>query len=336
MQTTISASSYKDQPAVLLESDQLQALILPERGANLASLIYKPANAPVIFQRPGDVFRVQPFDGVYTEAENAGMDDMFPTIDASFCTDHPWKGVPLADHGEVWSLPWQAEHDAQETHEADGLRLQVHGIRLPYTLEKRVHFPAANILRMDYRLTNHSPFPITYLWAAHAMFNSEAGAEILLPPGPDSVTMTFSINSPLGKYGSQYAWPTATLPDGSKRALNRLRGKEAGEVGKYYINGALPEGWCAAKFPGLGYAVGLSWPADHVPYLAILPNEGGWDDATSLYFEPSTCTFDRPDVGQYRGEVSVLAGSAVHEWHLNLSVTDNLDFTKVTPEGMFR
>lgn len=329
MTTMLSTSRYKDQPAVKLETDQLQALVLPQRGANLASLVYKPTNAQVIFQRPGDVFRVQPYGGVYTQAENAGMDDMFPTIDASFCIDEPWKGTPLVDHGEVWSLPWHAEQDA------DSLRLKVHGVRLPYTLEKRLHFPATNILRMDYRLTNHCPFPITYLWAAHSMFNSEAGAEILLPPGPDRVTMTFSVHSPLGKYGNQYGWPIATLPDGSQRDLSRLQSKTAREVYKYYINGALPQGWCAAKFPGLGYGVGMSWPEKHVPYLAILPNEGGWDDTTYLYFEPSTCTFDRPDAGQYRGEVSVLEGMATHEWYLNLSVTNKLGFSRLTPQGAF-
>jgi hypothetical protein len=226
-------------------------------------------------------------------------------------------------------LPWQATPDE------DGLTVGVHGVRLPYTLEKRISFPVPNVLRMDYCLTNHSPFPFDYLWAAHCMFASEEGAELVLPPGPQRMTITFSNNGALGKYGDQFQWPAAVLPDGSRRDLRRMRSAEAKEVYKYYLHDALPQGWCAARFHQSGLAVGLSWPVAQVPYLAILPNEGGWDNTTSIYFEPSTCTFDRPDLGRYRGEVARLGGLSTQRWHLNISVTSDVRFTHITPHGIF-
>jgi hypothetical protein len=329
MNISISQSNYKDQPAYTLESEQIQVLILPQCGAALASLIYKPLNKQILFQRPGDRYRTQPYDGVYTDGENAGIDDMFPTIDACSCLQPPWKGILLPDHGEVWSLPWNA------TIEEDGLTLSVHGVRLPYKLEKRIGFIAPDILRIDYSLTNYSPFPFDYLWAAHTMFNSEEGAEIVLPSGIKSVALTFSNKATPGKYGDQLDWPKTTLSNGNTRDLSQIRSISSNSVYKYYIQGPMPAGWCAARFHHSGYALGLSWTAERVPYLAVLPNEGGWDNTNSLYFEPSTCSFDRPDIGRYRGEVSTLNGFATHEWSLNLSLTTNLDFTHITSGGDF-
>ncbi|MBW6472591.1 MAG: hypothetical protein K0B14_05655, partial [Anaerolineaceae bacterium] len=95
MNLSISQSNYKDQPAYSLESEQIQVLILPQCGATLASLIYKPLNKQILFQRPGDRYRTQPYDGVYTDGENAGIDDMFPTIDTYSCLQPPWKGIIL-------------------------------------------------------------------------------------------------------------------------------------------------------------------------------------------------------------------------------------------------
>jgi hypothetical protein len=325
----ISPAFFKDQQAVRVESDRLQALFLPERGANLASFIDKPTGRQILYQRPGASYRVQPYNGIYTEAENAGMDDMFPTIDRCACLDDPWQGAILPDHGEVWSLPWKV---AQEE---DAIVFSVHGVRLPYTLEKRVHFPAPHLLRFDYCLTNHAPFAFDTLWAAHAMFNSEADAEILLPPGVNGITTTMSSTGALGQYGDSFAWPIATLPDGSQRDLRRLRAANTREVNKYYLRGALPAGWCAVKFPHSGYAIALSWPVERVPYLAVLPNEGGWDDTASLYFEPTTTTFDRPDLGRYHNQVARLDGYSTRRWHLTIAVTTDLRFTSVTPQGFF-
>jgi hypothetical protein len=60
--------------------------------------------------------------------ECSGMDDMFPTIDAYFYDRYPWAGTKLADHGEVWSLPWAT------TVEGDRLHFVVHGVRFGFDM----------------------------------------------------------------------------------------------------------------------------------------------------------------------------------------------------------
>ena len=107
MRSTITPSRYKDQPAITLESETIVAQFLPDVGAKLCSLIYKPANLELLLQRPNETYRLAPYDGDYVaQGECSGFDEMFPSIDRSFYEGYPWRGTPIPDHGEVWSLPW--------------------------------------------------------------------------------------------------------------------------------------------------------------------------------------------------------------------------------------
>src|SRR5512133_2380160 len=142
MSAVCHVSRYKDQPAVTLESAMLAAQFLPGIGAKLCSLVYKPAGVELLLQRPAPEYRQAPYDGDYVaQGECSGFDEMFPSIDRGFYEAYPWRGTPLPDHGEVWSLPWEySERDAE-------LEFSVHGVRFPYRLEKWVRFTDEGTLR---------------------------------------------------------------------------------------------------------------------------------------------------------------------------------------------
>jgi hypothetical protein len=327
LSTKISATTYKDQPAVTIETDQVLAQFLPGVGAKLASLVYKPRNFELLVQRPSQVYKLQPFDGDYVAGECSGLDDMFPTIDTCYYDRFPWDGVKMADHGEVWSLAW--EHARQ----ADRLYFGTYGARFPYRLEKWASFPVGNILRLDYRLTNLSAFDFEFLWAAHMMINLEEGVGLVLPPGVSTIAHTFSMDAPFGQYGDEYDWPVARLKDGRFYDLRVLQPKSARQAYKYYLKGKLPEGWCGLRYPRSDFSLALSFPVAQVPYLGVLPNEGGWQDLYNIFLEPCTATFDRPDVARYRKENSILRAHAVLEWHLNIALAEGSQFTRVGENG---
>ena len=75
----------------------------------MVSLVCKETGYEFLVQRKGKTYREQPFDGVYVEGECSGYDDMFLTVDECYYENDPWKGIKMADHGEVWSLPWECE-----------------------------------------------------------------------------------------------------------------------------------------------------------------------------------------------------------------------------------
>ena len=327
MNPIISPTTYKDQPAVAIVTDQISAQFLPGVGAKLASLVYKPRDFELLVQRPDPVYRMQPFDGDYVAGECSGLDDMFPTIDTFYYDRFPWEGVKMADHGEVWSLAW--DHTIRD----DRLYFGTYGVRFPYQLEKWVSFAAKNTLRLDYRLTNLSAFDFDFLWAAHMMINLEEGVELVLPPGVSRMAHTFSMNAPFGQYGAEYDWPLAQLKDGSSYDLRVLRPKSARQAYKYYLKGRLPEGWCGLRYPGSNFSLALSFPVSRIPYLGVLPNEGGWQGLYNIFLEPCTATFDRPDVARYRNESSTIQAHSVLEWHLNITLAEGSQFTRVQENG---
>jgi hypothetical protein len=323
---TIYASQYKDQPAVTLESAVMRVQFLPSIGSKMASLIYKPRQRELMVQNPSENYLLQPYDGHYESAECSGFDEMFPTIDTCFYDQYPWQGTKIPDHGEVWSLAWGSHI------EGDQLSMATYGVRFPYRLEKRITFSAPHILRTEYTLTNLSSFDFNFLWAAHTMINLEDGVELILPPAVNGV-VSCSRNGSFGSYGEEGHWPNVTQPDGTSRNLSKLRPISTRHSEKYYVKGKMPEGWCALKYHESNFGLALSFPTETVPYLAILPNEGGWRGIHNIFLEPATGTFDRPDVARLRNEFSTVRAHATYSWHLNISFTEGVDFQSVTDDG---
>lgn len=314
--TKIYRSTYKDQPALTLQSPIVVAQFLPHMGAKLCSLYYKPAALELLVQRPGDIYRIAPYDGDYVEqGECSGLDDMFPAIDRCYYDRYPWQGTPIPDHGEVWSIPWSA------TIEAEQLHMATHGVRFPYRLEKWISFAGPAALNMAYRLTNLSPYAFDFIWAAHPMFVLEEGAELRLPAGVEKIVTAFSMSGRLGSYGDEHAWPLANVADGKQRDLRQIGPKSTLDAEKYYVKGKLPAGWCELTYPHSKLALRLEFPVEQVPYLGVLPNEGGWQNLYNIFLEPATGPLDRLDVARLHGQHSTVAGGSVYEWHLTLKLS---------------
>ena len=316
MNAQIYASTYKDQPALTIESPQLIAQFLPHIGAKLCSLLYKPLALELLVQRPGAHYRVAPYDGNYVEqGECSGLDDMFPTIDRCYYESYPWQGTPIPDHGEVWSIPWSA------TLQEDQVHMATYGVRFPYRLEKWISFSSAPTLHIAYRLTNLSPYAFDFVWAAHPMFVLEEGAVLRLPAGVDRIVTVFSASGRLGRYGDEHQWPLATLADGTLRDLRQIGPKSTQDAEKYYVKGKLRAGWCELTYPQSRLTLRLEFPVEQVPYLGVLPNEGGWQDLYNIFLEPASGPLDRLDVARLHGQHSTVQGGGTYEWHLTIGLS---------------
>jgi hypothetical protein len=327
MDIKIYKSAYKDQEALTLESDVLKAQFLPHIGSRMCSLIYKPLDLELLTQRDNKEYRMQSYDKDYLKGECSGFDEMFPTINEDYYQEYPWKGIKIPDHGEVWALPWDLSM------EEDKIVMQVNGIRFPYKLKKVVSFLDESILRIGYELINPSPFDLDYLWAAHAMFILEEEAEIILPPGVDKIISTMSYSDRLGSYGDEFSWPAFMGKDGKVEKLNIIRPRSFKDSSKYYIRGKMPQGWCALRYPYSSIILALSFPKDTVPYLGILPNEGGWQDLYNIFLEPCTSSFDSINAAKLRGQCSSIPAGSNISWYLNITVSDIRDFSSVDSKG---
>ena len=317
----IRESKYKDQKAICLESNTLKVKFLPQIGAKMASLIYKPLQKELLTQRDGDNYKKQKYDGNYLQGEGRGFDDMFPNIDESYYDRYPWKGTLLPDHGEVWQLPWKYEV------KNNTLYCSVNGIRLPYILEKQISFVDDDTLRIDYKLTNPTPFEMDFIWAAHLMLNAEPGDTIELDDKLKKGYITYCHTGLHGRYGDLINYPLDKDINGEDFRTDIITGPERGDFLKFYFLEKMDKGYCRLNYQKIKKGIEFTFPADEVPYMALLHNsDGGGDiidlDGVNFYFEPCTAPYDSTGIARLHNKQSVLKPYEVKKWYLTMSVYD--------------
>ncbi len=327
MSVNIYDSNYKDQNAVTLESNLIKTQFMPEIGSKMCSFIYKPEDVELLIQRENEKYKLEPYDGNYINGECSGFDEMFPSISECYYESYPWKGIKIPDHGELWSIPW--EHEIGDSK----LVMEAYGVRFSYKIKKSVYFIDENILRIDYELKNLSDFNFDFMWAAHPMFILEEGSEIILPKKVTKIVTTMSYSRRIGEYGDENTWPSFYSKKGKEEKLNIIRPKNVKDAEKYFIKDKIPEGWCALRYSKSNIILALSFPVNKVPYIAILPNEGGWNSLYNIFIEPCTSSFDRLDVAKLRGEYSSVGPKSKYIWHLNLTISKVKDFKTVNADG---
>lgn len=311
------SSRYKNKDSVVLENSRMRAEFLPSPGGKMASLICKNTGYEFMVQRRGTTYLDQPFDGVYVDGECSGYDDMFPTIDACNYQNAPWRQVKMADHGEVWSLPWEYRTAK------NSLYMAVNGVRFNYTLEKDIYFFNETTLRLNYTLTNHATSDFEFIWAAHMMINIEEGTKLVVP---EECKQVISVLSNSGRpFGEISDWPY--LKDNQGKVYNGSVGRPGEVKGfeKFYFNNKLEDGWCELVYPDDKKKLKISFPALTVPYLGFLMNENGWtqpgwEHLYNIFIEPCTVCYDRPDVAKKYGQVSKIGGNEKLQWHIDISL----------------
>lgn len=300
----IKKTTYKDINAIACITEKFIALFLPEYGAKLTSLKSCTTGREFMEQSKEDIYIKPSYGGVYTDAECSAFDDMFPTIDAFYSNEYPWKGIEYPDHGEVYALKW--DYEIAE----NALHMWVYSVRFGYRLDKWVTEKNGAIV-VKYRVKNLTDFAFPYIYAAHCMIAAEEGVRLELPyEGTENITTIFSTSGKLGKYGVKCTWPVF---EGKDYSLYSLEGER--ESYKFFFDNPIPQGKCICRYPE-GY--GLEFGFDHqaMPYFAVWGDTGACKGRHTIALEPCTGAFDRPDIAKLHQKDSVLAGKETKEWSL--------------------
>lgn len=252
--------------ALRIENDVLAATILPDKGADIYELIYKPHGLDVLWKSP---WGLKPpgrgFDSAFEsqaawlEAYAGGWQVLFPN-GGDGCT---YKGAPLNFHGEASMIPWayrvvEAGGDAAEVH------LSARLFRSPFRIERTLRVEAglpALILRET--ITNEAHEPMDYMWSHHPAFGGPFLSEhCRIDTGAATLWADYGYpgaNSPL-KPDQRYAWPTA---EGVNMAC--VPGPaEARDAFAYLCD--FTAGWYGITNTELGFGVGMVWDAVQFPY----------------------------------------------------------------------
>jgi hypothetical protein len=85
-----------------LENDVLRVVVLPEAGAKIWQIHYKPMGADLLWNNPLQCPAQQPLHTSYDDTWSGGWDELFPNDEAGELFHHN-----LPDHGELWTGEWR-------------------------------------------------------------------------------------------------------------------------------------------------------------------------------------------------------------------------------------
>ncbi len=307
--THTTETNWQGQKAVTLDNEYLQVVVLPEMGAKLASILYKPTNQEWMVLPAANSLRPLVYGDTFTKYTIFGWDEMFPTITAClYPAPGAFAGRMMPDHGEVWSLAWQ--RDEAE----NGLALSVEGRAVPYRLSRLTTLDGKRLV-LDYHLTNTGSEPLVWLWASHPQFTVTPLTELVLPPEVQTVINVIK-GTALGDSHQRHSWPISTGADGKPLALNRIGDASLHTFRKFYIEPECHPAWAMLRKPETGDWLQVGWEADKAPYLGLWFDEGAVNSVATMAIEASSGYYDSLAGAWERQMTPILAASASCSWQM--------------------
>jgi len=317
----IKEAAYRNLKSIQVENEVLRIVILPERGANIASIVYKPTNREWLWQSV-EPYKLPPYGASFAEYDMSGFDDCFPTVSECLYPESPWENIKIPCHGELWTLPWECKI-AKNRREVE---CETYGVRLPYYFKKVVTL-CNNKIKILYTVRNLSPFPLKVIWAAHPLIAVAPGMKILLPRG----TTVIDDISP---------WKLTIEED---KILSIDIGERSARVAKKFFTEKLPlldnVGWGAFYEPISKEFMLFTFPKEVIPYIGVWINQGGFPFLPegghyNAAIEPTNCNAENLIEGDEKGSLAPLPPKSSLRWYLTLTVgkveglSDMLNFLK--------
>lgn len=286
--------------AVRLESDLVAATILPDKGADIYELIYKPRQLDVLWKSPwglrrhaGGIPVAVNSHTAWSDAYEGGWQEIFPSGGGPSV----YKGVELNFHGEASTVAWDVEvgHDAGDAAE---VRFSARLARSPFLIERVMRMEAGSrTLILRERITNDGGEPMDYMWGHHPAFGSaflsgacriDTNARSLR--ADDEYDPEANPVTPDGRY----AWPHVDRA-GVPTDLSRVPGPDEPRAMLGYLGDFEGEtAWYGLTNTELGFGVGLVWPVAAFPFawfwqeMHASPGYPWYKGVYVMAIEPST------------------------------------------------
>lgn len=273
-----AGQSVNSLRTIVLENRFLRVVVLPEAGARIWQITYKPLDTDILWNNPKLPPSVQPLHASYDDNWSGGWDDLFPNDEAGSLA-----GLQVPDHGELWTGAWEAEpHNSNDVARLD-LRFQTPITHFLAERSLSLHKDRCT-LEVRYRLTNDGSKPLPFLWKLHPAFAVSAQHRIDFPP----MTVIRELDFPgsLESAPPSFAWPCAAtssgtidlrnVPDVSSHALH------------FFYGTGYTQGWCGVTNRATRLAAGLRFDPHLFSSCWLFATHGGWNDLNVAVLEPAT------------------------------------------------
>ena len=270
--------SYRGLRTVVLENRLLRVVILPEAGAKIWQITYKPFDADLLWNNP----RIAPArllgNSRYDDVWSGGWDELFPNDEVALI-----EGESYPDHGELWTGEWQAEPFSNV--DEVGVRLRcvtpISSIEVEKTIRLRLGLAC---LEFRHRFTNRGRTAFPFLWKLHPAMAVSPQHRIDFPPMKVVVEPAFP--GTLAGAPAVGEWPVLKTAAGDVD-LRRVTPEEARQL--YFFYGTQMKGnWCALTNSATGLASGLQFDSEVFRCCWLFATYGGWRNYNVAVLEPCT------------------------------------------------
>jgi galactose mutarotase-like enzyme len=262
--------------SVVLESDELRVVVLPDKGAEIHRLVHRESDVDVLFHGP---WGLQPPGAPPLEGSGddefmwnyaGGWQELFPSVNEA-CT---YRGRAIPFHGEVATLPWEYEVLSDSE-----VRFTTRCRVTAFELERTLRVERAT-LKIESMATNVGDEPAHFVWGQHCVVGApllEEGCRLELP-GRTIVTRPelWEPGTAALVPGQLEAWPNALLRAGGTTDLREIPGPDRRSHDDIYI-GDLEATWLAVTNPRLSLTFRLEWEPAELAWVIIWQAYGGAD-----------------------------------------------------------
>lgn len=312
------AWTYRGLKTVVLENEHLRAVILADKGADVASLVHKPTDTEFLFRTPWGVRDPR----AYVPTDGGGVGSFLDCYEGGWQTVLPnfgfvaqQAGASFGLHGEASTMPWDARI-VEEGPERATARFRVRLARSPFIVFKELSLVAGSpTLAVTETVINVGAEAVALSYGQHLAYGSpflSPACVIDLPGGTVlGQPQIFHERNRL-EPGFESSWPMAPGRDGSEVDLRLIPPQESGHYDMAYI-AEMPDGWYAVTNRELGVGLAVRYPVETFRYLWYWQMFGGglgypwWGQTYNIGLEPVTSW---PNGGL---EEQIANGSA---WHL--------------------
>ena len=294
---------------VSFENDALRMEVWPILGGKVSSIVDKADKFELLFNFPAEIPVAPQYDLPYQKGWYAGWDECFPAVGPGKYAGHPYDGIDVPDHGELWGLPTTAVPTK------DGITTVWHGLRFGYRLTRKLYLEGPAVVA-EYSLGNLAPFPFRFVWAAHALMALPANVPVEIELG--GAVPFRSSHDAEGKEtgGKPFAWPSLNGHD-----LGRPGTLPAKQAWKVFSIGSI-DGPADVRYPSRGRRVRMTYESEAgLPaYWGIWINTGGWAQHHHFAIEPTTGRFDQLDRAVRDGSAGKVNGGERISWSVRWEV----------------
>lgn len=289
---------------VTIENEAVRVDVWPSLGGKVSSLFDKSDGYELLFNYPAEFPTGPQYDAAYATGWYAGWDECFPAIGAGRYVGHPYDGIPVPGHGELWGVPTTAVPTK------DGITVTWHGLRFGYRLTRRLSLDGPAV-RAEYTLENLAPFDFRFVWSMHALLAMDVPVELAVE-GPPAFRLSHDGEG--NEIQRPFNWPVAEGATGVGVDLSRPATLPPRTAWKAFS--AEPVARPARLlYPSRGRSVRIEYASADVPaYWGVWANTGGWAGHRHFGLQPTTGRFDQLDRAIRDGSAGRVGPAGRADW----------------------